>query len=196
VTETPSENPISLPLIGLLKGVLYRDTHEHAWRNLIDHQAAVADYAEVLGLELIVDEAEGHAFLRQSEPDDDAPALPRLVVRRQLSYPVSLLLALLRKKLAEHDAGGDETRLVLSRDEIVEMLRLFLPETANQAKLIDRVGMDLNKIIELGFVRRLKGQRHQFEVRRILKSCVDANWLSDFDQRLAAYRRLAAGDES
>jgi len=196
VTESPSENPISLPLISLLKGVVYRDSHENAWRDLIDHQSAVADYAAVLSLELIVDEAEGHAFLRQIQPDDDAPALPRLVVRRQLSYPVSLLLVLLRKKLAEHDAGGDETRLVLSRDEIVEMLRLFLPETANQARLIDRVGMDLNKIIEMGFVRRLKGQQNQFEVRRILKSCVDAHWLADFDRRMAEYRRIAEDDET
>lgn len=75
MTETPPENPISLPLISLLKGVVYRDSHENAWRDLIDHQAAVADYATVLGLELIVDEAEGHAFLRQIEPDDDAPGL-------------------------------------------------------------------------------------------------------------------------
>jgi len=34
--------------------------------------------------------------------------LPRLVQRRALSFPVSLLLALLRKKLAEFDAGGGE----------------------------------------------------------------------------------------
>ena len=31
-------------------------------------------------------------------------------------------MALLRKKLAELDAGGGNTRLVLSRHEIVEML--------------------------------------------------------------------------
>src|SRR6056297_2800297 len=195
MTETPLENPISLPLISLMKGVVYRDSHEKAWRDLVDHQAAVADYAAVLGLELIVDDAEGHAFLRQAERDDDE-ALPRLITRRQLSYPVSLLLVLLRKKLAEHDAGGDEKRLVLARDEIVEMLRLFLPETANQAKLIDRVGMDLNKIIEMGFVRRLKGQPDHFEVRRILKSCVDAHWLADFDKRLTEYREIAADDET
>ncbi|MDT8410714.1 MAG: DUF4194 domain-containing protein [Wenzhouxiangellaceae bacterium] len=180
MTASPANTSISLALISLLKGVVYRDSHENAWRDLVDQQAAVADYAALIGLELIVDEAEGHAFLRQiqSTDDDEAP-LPRLVARRQLSYPVSLLLALLRKKLAEHDASGDQRRLVLSRDGIVDLLRLFLPETANQAKLIDRVGMDLNKIIEMGFVRRLKDQKNQFEVRRILKSCVDAHWLAE-----------------
>ncbi len=66
------------------------------------------DYVAVLGLELVLDEAEGYAFLR-SRPGrrrDAAPKLPRLVARRPLSFPVSLLLALLRKKLAEFDAGG------------------------------------------------------------------------------------------
>ena len=56
----------------------------------------------------MLDEAEGYAFLRARphEEDDNAEKLPRLVARRPLSFPVSLLLALLRKKLAEFDAGG------------------------------------------------------------------------------------------
>ncbi len=62
----------------------------------------------------MLDEAEGYAFLRsrQDEDEDAQAVMPRLVVRRQLSYPVSLLLALLRKKLAEFDAGGGDTRLI------------------------------------------------------------------------------------
>ena len=47
--------------------------------------------------------------------------LPRLIPRRALSFHVSLLLALLRKKLAEFDASGAETRLILTRDQLVEM---------------------------------------------------------------------------
>ncbi len=89
------------------------------------------DYVAVLGLELVLDEAEGYAFLR-SRPSRRTmmrrPRLPRLVARRPLSFPVSLLLALLRKKLAEFDAGGGDTRLVLTRDEIVELIRVFLPD--------------------------------------------------------------------
>ncbi len=184
-----SETGPSLPLIHLLKGVLYRDSNAQLWQQLLDQQHAVADYASVLGLEMIVDEAEGHAFLRQITDADEL--LPRLVVRRQLSFPVSLLLALLRKKLAEHDAGGQDPRLVLSRDEIVDLIRLFLPDSANEARLIDRVGMDINKLVELGFLRRMRGQNELFEVRRILKAHVDAQWLAEFDQRLSEYRAHA-----
>ncbi len=54
-------------------------------------------------------------------------SLPRLIPRRALSFHVSLLLALLRKKLAEFDAQGGDTRLMLTREQIVEMVRVFLP---------------------------------------------------------------------
>jgi hypothetical protein len=98
----------------------------------------------------------------------------------------------LRKKLAESDAGGDR-RLILSRDEVVELIRIFLPAGTNEAKLVDRVDATLNKIAELGFVRRLRGQGQMIEVRRIIKAFVDAQWLADFDERLEEYRRQLAG---
>ncbi|MBI3524199.1 MAG: DUF4194 domain-containing protein [Betaproteobacteria bacterium] len=190
-------NDLSTMVILLLKGVIYQDGDASLWNALIKLQARVRDYVTVLGLELVLDEAEAYAFLRsrQESEDDAASKLPRLVVRRPLSFPVSLLLALLRKKLAEFDASGGDTRLVLSRDEIVELIRVFLPESSNEAKLIDQIETHLNKIVELGFLRRLKtsaanqgGRAAVFEVRRILKAFVDAQWLADFDARLAAYR--------
>jgi len=175
--------------------VMYQDENVALWGMLLNLQASVRDYVAVLGLELLLDEAEGYAYLRsrQDAEEDGASAIPRLVARRQLSYPVSLLLALLRRKLAEHDAGGGETRLILSRDEVVELIRIFLPEGSNEVKLIDQVDVTLNKIAELGFIRRLRGQGQTIEVRRIIKAFVDAQWLADFDRRLAEYRQELAG---
>ncbi len=194
MNEPAADPRLSLPLIALFKGVVYADQGHELWQAVIDAQGALSDYVAVLGLELIVDEAEGYAFLRQRPAEDDETALPRLMARRQLSYPVSLLLALLRKKLAEHDAGGGELRLVLSRAEIADLIRLFLPDSANEAKLMDRVGMDINKVAEMGFLRKLRGQDDQYEVRRILKAYVDAQWLAEFDQRLSEYAAFVVSD--
>jgi hypothetical protein len=183
---------LSQIVVALLKGVIYQEDNTALWNSLLNLQAHVRDYVAVLGLELTLDEAEGYAFLR-SQPEGDeeqASAMPRLVARRQLSYPVSLLLALLRKKLAEFDAGGGDTRLILSRDEVLELVRIFLPSGSNEVKLIDQVDATLNKIAELGFVRRLRGEKQMIEVRRILKAFVDAQWLADFDRRLDEYRQL------
>ena len=198
-------NDLSALVIVLLKGVIYQDSDASVWNALIVLQARVRDYVAVMGLELVLDEAEGYAFLRsRTESDEVATAkLPRLIARRPLSFPVSLLLALLRKKLAEFDASGGQEgsgiRLVLSRDEIVELVRVFLPESSNEAKLIDQIETHLNKIVELGFLRKLKpgaatpGAQAVFEVRRILKAFVDAQWLAEFDARLAAYQASLGG---
>jgi len=190
-TDTAPE--LSTVVVLLLKGVLYQENDAGEWSALLRLQARVRDYVAVMGLDLVLDEAEGYAFLKsRSQPAAAASdGLPRLIARRPLSFPVSLLLALLRKKLAEFDATGADTRLVLSRDEIVDLVRVFLPEGSNEAKLIDQVETHINKIIELGLLRRLKPQPHQpavVEVRRILKAFVDAQWLSEFDQKLEAYR--------
>ena len=203
-TAGPGAAPaLSGLVVPLLKGVIYQESDAGQWQSLLRLQPAVRDYVAVLGLELAVDEAEGYAFLRsraQDDEDDTAP-LPRLVARRPLSFPVSLLLALLRKKLAESDASGGDTRLVLGRDDIVELLRVFLPDSSNEARVVDQVDAHINRIVELGFLRRLKtgavstaGSDASYEVRRILKAFVDAQWLSEFNERLAAYRaQLAAG---
>lgn len=204
LNATPAAHPavapaadLSVLLISLLKAVLYREDDERQWSALLNLQARVRDYVAVLNLDLVLDEAEGYAFLKsRPEPTDDdpSPRLPRLVARRPLSFAVSLLLALLRKKLAECDAGGGDTRLVLSRDDILELVRVFLPDGPNEAKLCDHIDATINKVAELGFLQKLKPTAGAaagpatYEVRRILKAFVDAQWLADFDNRLAHYK--------
>ena len=184
------DSTASLPavLVTLYKGVLYHDQKPELWQALLKLEGKVRDHVALLGLELLVVEAEGHAYLRQSAPGEGDTDIPRLVQRRQLGYAVSLLLALLRKKLAEHDAAGGDTRLILSREQIVDLVRLFVADTSNEAKLVDRIDSDINKVVELGFLRSLRGQDNQYEVRRIIKTFVDAQWVSDFAKRLEEYR--------
>jgi hypothetical protein len=199
----PAVPDLSQLMVHLLKGVLYRDDDERLWASLLRLQARVREQAAVLLLDLVLDEAEGYAYLK-SRPDPDeaegGPRLPRLVARRPLSYPVSLMLALLRKRMAEFDTSGGDTRLVLSRDEIADLMRVFLPDGTNEARLIDQVDATISKVVDLGFLRRLKpaagsaqGRSH-YEVLRILKAFVDAQWLAEFDARLDAYRTVLSGD--
>lgn len=195
---TPQHDLTGL-VVPLLRGVLYREDAAARWAALLPLQARVRDYLAVLALELVVDEVEGYAFVRaQPQADDGGPGPPRLVRRQPLSFAVSLLLALLRKKLAEFDASGGDTRLILTRSAVVELVRVFLPTGSNESRLIDQIDTQLGKAIDLGFVRRLKtqadgasaraAQEPAYEVRRILKAFVDAQWLADFDERLAAYQ--------
>ena len=189
-----AKNAFSLVLIALMKGVLQAEADPAQWQALLELQARVREHVAPLGLELLLDESEGYAYLRQRTVAEGEPELPRLVPRRQLGYQVSLVLALLRKKLAELDAQGDATRLILDRAQIAGMVRVFLPEAANEARLMDRLDAHVNKIVDMGFLRRLRGKDDQFEVRRILKAFVDAQWLGEFERRLADYATHATAD--
>jgi len=183
-------------LIALMGGIVDREDNPALWQRLIELRQRVAEYVAAMGLELMLDEAEGYGYLRQRRAAPGEPELPRLVARRQLGYSVSLLLALLRRKLGEFDAdGGDggNARLIMDGAEIAEMARMFLADAANEAKLMDRVETDVKKIAEMGFLRRLRGNEDRFEVRRMLKSFVDAQWLGEFEKRLAEYRAHASG---
>lgn len=190
-----TEPDLSTPVVQLMKGAVYRDTHDKAWQQLLQLQPQVRDYVEVLGLQVVIDEAEGYAFLRQRPVDeDDSNQIPRLVPRRSLSFHVSLLLALLRKKLAEFDAQSGDTRLMLTRAQIAEMLRVFMPATSNEARLLDQIDTHINKAVDLGFLRAAKSAEPVFEVRRILKAFVDGQWLADFDAKLAEYAAALTGE--
>jgi hypothetical protein len=190
-----TEPDLSTPVVQLMKGAVYRDTHDKTWQQLLQLQPQVRDYVEVLGLQVVIDEAEGYAFLRQRPVDeDDSNQIPRLVPRRSLSFHVSLLLALLRRKLAEFDAQGGDSRLMLTRDQIAELLRVFLPATSNEARLIDKIDEHIGKVERLGFLRPAKNAEQTYEVRRVLKAYIDGQWLADFDARLAEYAGLLAGD--
>jgi hypothetical protein len=182
-----AEPELGQVLIMLMRGPLYRDEREVLWRQLLALRRRVDDYVQVLGMTVEIDEIKGYAYLRSNIDDDNPSAVPRLIPRRALSYPVSLLLALLRRRLAEHDATSSDARLVLTRDEIVRLLQDFLTAGTNEARLVDRIDAHIKRVSELGFLRELSGQPGHFEVRRILEAFVDAQWLAEFDARLSEY---------
>jgi hypothetical protein len=187
---------VAAAVIELMNGVVYREAREDTWAVLDRHGSAVRDHFATIGVEVIRDDAEGYAYLRTREDDPDVEPLPRLVKRRALTYNVSLLLVLLRKRLVEFETAAGEGKLVLSRDQIVDLLRVFLADSTDEARIVDRVDTTLKQAAELGFVRQLRGQPDQWEVRRILKAYVDAQTLSDFAGKLREYAATrGSGDD-
>ena len=182
-TDAPA---LSVAAVSLMKGVVYRDANEHTWQQVLRLQAQLRDHLDVLGLAVVIDEAEGYAYLRSKPEDPDEPIL-RLVPRHRLSLHVSLLLALLRKTVAEFDATSGEGRLVVTRERIVDDLRIFLADSTNEARTVDQIDRTIAKVVDLGFLRPVPGSGAAWEVRRIIKAFVDAQWLSELDTRLSEY---------
>lgn len=116
------EHAIAGTIIHLMRGVVYRETDEGDWSTLQRSGSAVRDHFATIGVDVVVDETEGYAYLRTHPENDDEEPLPRLVRRRALTYNVSLLLVLLRKRLSEWESAGGEGQLVLDRAQILDML--------------------------------------------------------------------------
>ncbi|MGN6687991.1 MAG: DUF4194 domain-containing protein [Actinomycetales bacterium] len=189
------EHAVASAIIRLMQGVVYRETDEDTWATLDRQGAGVRDHFATIGIDVVVDSDEGYAFLRSRPEIEGEEPLPRLVRRRTLSYQVSLLLVLLRKRLLEFETSGSEGRLVLPTSQIVEMLRLFSAESTNDARLVDHAEATIKKAAELGFLRSVKGQPDHWEVRRILKAYVDAETLSDFAATLQEYAGVGTTSE-
>ena len=187
MTDIKKEQHFSMIIIKLMKAVIYGDDDPVTWQYLLELQSSIRDYVRVLGLDLFIMEDEGIAWLANKALEDGEVELPRLVNKRQLSFPVSLVLVLLRRKLVEHDASSGESRLILDKDDIIEQLRIFIPTGSNEARWMDQVETYINKVVELGFIRRLQNHPDKIEVCRIIKAFVDAQWLSHFDERLQKY---------
>ena len=174
--------------IYLFKGILYRDANPKLWADMLKNMVSLENYFQIVGLRVYVDESEGYSYLKQDVRDEEtAEVIPSLIRKQQLSYHLSLMCVLLRKKLVEQDAAGSELRLVLSGEEIKEMMLVYFPDLTNEAKTIKQIQTDINKLCDYGLLRELKGEEDRFEVMRIIKSFVDADWLVEFNKKLEEY---------
>ena len=199
--RSPEEQAVSTAIVKLMTGVVYRETHEDVWRTPERHVSAVKDHFAEIGVDVVVDDTEGYAYLRTIEPEDGEDTLPRLVKRRALTYHVSLSLPLLRTRMAEFEAGGVEGKLVLERDQIVEMLRIYMQETTNEARVVQQADQTIAQVAKLGFLSELRGKAGSaptgaWEVRRILKAYVDAETMADFAARLTEYAQANRKDDA
>ncbi len=181
-------------IILLLKGLFYKQDNEKAWLEMVEKSyGAIKDYFETIALELRIDEEEGYAYLKNRDSHEDEEALPKLIRSRELSYKVSLLIVLLRQKIADFEMQSDDFKAVITLQEIEDQLLLYLPLKSNEVKTSKEIASTVKKVEELGFLRKLKHQEGVYEIKRAIKAFVDAQWLNEFDQRLEAYRQDQTG---
>lgn len=204
---------LSSVLIKLLQGFIVSDEKKY-WESLLTYQEAVREYFSALGLQLHLSTDDGYAFLKQGrlEPHQEcipegaieegeaviegdegtlkgetAPQVPTLVRRAPLSFEVSLLCVLLREALEQFDSKvTDDHRLVLHRNDIYDLLKLFYEDKTDETKQAKRFDALINRVVELGFLNELKGNQNSFEVRRIIKAQFDAEKLLEIKTRMIA----------
>jgi hypothetical protein len=179
--------PVAFVKAKLLREPVYREDGE-SWLTLRAQHDEIRHYFRQIGQELVLDEGEGYAFIRQLEIEGE-DCIPRLVQRRALSYFATLLLAALRDEFLRFDSSAsDSTRLVKTRDELRNLVADFLPETTNQVRDTARVDTAISRLGELRFVRQIgSAERDTFEVMRIVKARLSPADLETIKQRLLKY---------
>ena len=178
--------PYSNILISLLKGIVY--SHNKHWDDLLNYEHDVKNYFSDISLEVIIDKSEGYAYLKQKETEDDEnEGTLRLIEKRQLNFHVSLLCLLLRKHLIESDSEGDAIKAILSKDDITNLMKPFYKETTNEAKQLSQINSAINRVIDEGFLRRMKTEEEQYEISRIINAFINADVVKNELEKLENY---------
>ena len=182
------KKPYSHILVALLKGIVYSH-QEKVWDDLLkpENEADVKKYFADINLDLIIDKAEGYAYLRQKQNEDEEEDTPKLIEKRQLNFHVSLLCLLLRKHLIENDREGESTKAILTRTEIIQMVKPFYKETSNEAYQQKQIEAAMKRVIDEGFLRRMKTEDEQYEINRIIKAFINADVVKDGLDKLQQY---------
>lgn len=169
----------------LYKAPLYQQ-QDKLWRLLLKHQHEVRRHFADWGGDLQLDEAEGYARVVELGVDDDVrDQLPTLIEKRPLNYPTTLLAVLLRKQLIEHQRFSGENMLRVSRTDLYEQLSNFLNSgQTDEAKVRDRAEESVNTLERYGLLRKLGSEGDEYEVRRVLNSFVDGEFIAEFEEKL------------
>lgn len=179
------KKPYSNILVALLKGVVYRD--DKYWDELAPNETDIKKYFADICLDVIIDKSEGYAYLKQKDIEGEEEETPKLIEKRQLNFYVSLLCLLLRKHLIENDSEGESTKAYLTRDEILNLVKPFYRETTNEASQIKQMDAAIKRVVDEGFLRKMKTEDEQYEVNRIIKAFVNADVVKDSLEKLKTY---------
>lgn len=184
--------PYANSIIRLFQGIIYAEEKE--WNELISNRYEIEKYFGGIGLELFLDDTEGYAFVKQKEFSEDENPPLRLVSKRQLTFSITIICVLLKEELLKFDASSsDSGRLILSKEDIINAVQSFYPpESSNEAKRIEKIQADINKLIDYGFIKWQNEKKTTIEVKRIIKAIFKADKLNEIKEKLSEYAKRDA----
>jgi hypothetical protein len=183
----PKSFPSAAVKIRLLQDALYSDDTE-LWTTLLRYRQQVENYFQEIGLQLVIHEEDGFAYLLQAD-QDEGTRIPRLFRRDKLTRGVAVLGVILRERLLQFDEKvHDESRLIVGKDEIVQMVAPLFPESNDEIRADKRIETAINKAEEMGLLRKLpSGDGDRYEVRRIIKARFPVETLKALREQLQTH---------
>ncbi|KAF0179598.1 MAG: hypothetical protein FD161_1215 [Limisphaerales bacterium] len=180
--------PSAAVKVRLLQDAVYSEDEE-LWPALLRHRPHIEHYFQEIGLELVVHEDDGFAYLKQAQQEEQA-GMPRLFRRDKLTKGVAIIGVVLREQLLRFDEKiHDESRLILRMEDLVQLAAPFFSATNDEIRTDKRIEGAIRKAEEMGLLRRLPGAEgeERFEVRRILKARFPVETLKELREQLQAH---------
>lgn len=183
--------PYSKAVVKLLKVKGRVDKIDPIWDDVVLYEKDIAKYISEIGLELIIREEDGYAFVKQFIIDDDNNTLG-LVSRIAIGFEVSVVLVILRQILEEFENNPIEfqgsIKYILNEDLKTEIER-FLPQKYNKVQFIKDLDTYIKKIIEFGYLKKVNenDEETKYIIHKIIKDKVSLDALNDFKNQLEAY---------
>lgn len=172
-------------IILLMKGIFYKSDNEIAFFELVGNSyGAISDYFKTIGLEVLVDENDGYAYLKNRVYEDESEVLPKLITSRELSYKVSLLCLILRKKIAQFDMQNENEKAIISGEEIFSNMSLYMDIQFNEVKAKREIEATIKKVEELGFLKKIRNSEDIYEIKSAIKSFVNVEFLDRLKEGL------------
>ena len=187
MSDLPEFRERGIAAVRLLQGVIYDDDKE-TWTLLLTNESDLTDYFIEIGLALVIDRADGLAYLRQFDEDERTAGyerLPRLFRRTPLNYEATLVCVLLReeyRKFEEEDLENE--RCVVEVELLFEQWKSFFPANEDEVKLRKKLIAALNQLDKMKFVRKLKSESDAWEVRKLMKARVPIDQLEELRSRI------------
>lgn len=181
--------PYSKSIAKLLKGTV--ESKDTVWNDIILYKNDIQQYINQIGLELILKEDDGYAYIKQFEIDEEGNTIG-LVSRRKVGFETSILLVILRQIIEEFEYNPidiQSNERYISHEELRDEIELFLPEQYNKVKFIKDLDNYITRTQELGYLKEVKSNDTEklYKIHRIVKEKVTLDMLKEFKEKLQVY---------
>lgn len=181
--------PYSKAIVKLLKGTI--DKNDIVWNDILNYQNEIQEYISKIGLELILKESEGFAFLKQFEIDNDNNTIG-IASRRQVGFETSIVLVILRQIIEEFESDPTDFTVAekyITESELKEQIAFFLPEKYNKVKFLSDISKYIGKAEELGYLKETgtSSNEKKYKIHKIIKEKITLDILNEFKENLKQY---------
>ncbi len=185
--------PWSQVCIKLLQGPIFRqNANDKLWDKLEMYESDIQSFFAILGVSVSIDKADGFAYLRQNELNEEDDKISRLIRQIPLTEEQSFLCILLRDELNKFDNPNNSqdksSVLILRETELYEQFASFYTPKSDQITARKNFKKNLDRLCELGLLKEQNpddsDNEQEYEVRRYIRAKIDSRFCEDFMAKL------------